>query len=249
MFRVPVQFRKIDNVSITRGLTGYYVDETESYKILGVVRKDPDDPKRWLYEGIDSPDDFGKGFKTRQKAAETLWWELIGNKRMAALQEQQLRQGRMRALLPQNRTWGDRKNQGNKMSVEMANRIYDVLVECVEASDREGSWIRAAFVDSHTIHEYISSEHRLTTRTLGHGGKFRNEGSCWHVDCYSEHEDFISLPGIVKANKALMALWMEHMKQNTLLYAIEKGMYDVEVIQGKTPGSVKLSQQGFVAVR
>jgi len=74
-----------------------------------------------------------------------------------------------------------------KLSADIANKVYDILVE-IGASET----MRKAFVWTHT-----KDENQLEWRfqgKLGFGGKFWNEWSYleekpkWRVSCYSEDE-------------------------------------------------------------
>ena len=208
MFTEPLMYLKIINP------TGYDVVEVEGNTIIGIVRKDPANPKRWLYEDV-SHQHTETGYKTRKAAGKAMWWELIGNLRMEALRVEYFSLAQERMRLPQISGWKPKK-QHLAIPVDYANRICDILMEHAGLSVR--NWTRDSLLHHHTEAEYISTEHRIGSGLLGHGGKFRNDGGAWYVDCYSEHIDFESLPAMIATNKALLALWVEYTKplENTL---------------------------------
>jgi len=84
---------------------------------------------------------------------------------------------------------------------ELANAVWDVLVDCAHASNHE--WQREAFVNYATGRTEIS-EYRFQG-ALGFGGKVRI-GSEWQVTCYSEDANVRREAIIKRTNQALAEL-------------------------------------------
>lgn len=87
----------------------------------------------------------------------------------------------------------------NRMTIEKANKIYDLLVSIGGAY--EG--MRDDFVYAHLDKEYPCREWRFGGK-LGFGGKYRSYYNT--VDCYSEDETPNRLEIIEKLNTALAKL-------------------------------------------
>ena len=94
---------------------------------------------------------------------------------------------------------------------EVANKIYDILVEHVgifdaRASDKcRDSW-RDSFV--HGATEGTWTEYRISGR-LGFGGKVWNNAGRWYVNCYRENEKALQTAIIRRTNAALTKLYAE----------------------------------------
>lgn len=99
------------------------------------------------------------------------------------------------------------------MTTEMANRVYDVLVEECQANDDE--MYRDMFVRYHTSEDCLfggTSEWRFQG-SLGFGGKFwirQNRG--WDVTYYPEdHKDELDKK-VKAANEKLQKLYQEFLQ-------------------------------------
>lgn len=94
---------------------------------------------------------------------------------------------------------------GKPLSVDMANKVYDILVECAGARPNETE--RGDFVYAQNS-RYIG-EYRFMG-ALGFGGKFWRESSYSHmrVNTYIEIEAERpeTIPMIVETNRRLLAL-------------------------------------------
>lgn len=101
------------------------------------------------------------------------------------------------------------------INFEYANKIYDVLVEECSAingwddhpMEERHSFCRYLAEDSYGYHEWRFGG------LLGYGGKFKNSGHHWYVDCYSEDETPEHLVMIEKANKRLDVLFEEYVEK------------------------------------
>ena len=95
------------------------------------------------------------------------------------------------------------------MTEEMANRVYDVLVETCGAPDRKDSWDRESFVRNH-LGDDPATEWRFQG-LLGFGGKFWREGygTKWDVSYYSEDRTDERDKMVGEANKKLALLLEE----------------------------------------
>ncbi len=92
------------------------------------------------------------------------------------------------------------------MTPEMANRIYDVLVETCGVRDHEGHWMRQNFVFLQTSDD-PPTEYRFQG-ALGFGGKFWRLGhrDKWDVNYYSEDQTPECDKMVEEANKKLAVL-------------------------------------------
>lgn len=102
--------------------------------------------------------------------------------------------------------WGNPCRDSIVIPADIADRIYSILVETCGASSN--SHDRDSFIYNHTKTEYTSQEFRFGG-WLGFGGKFRNHGNFWSVDCYREDESAVTLLMIDNANTKLQALYLE----------------------------------------
>lgn len=99
-------------------------------------------------------------------------------------------------------------------SEDLANRIYDVLIEHAGASE---SW-RRDFV-YHQTHEHVP-EYRFQG-LLGFGGKFRrssrwyDKGESWRVDCYPEDRSPERDKLVEATNKALSELELRESEEDS----------------------------------
>ena len=104
----------------------------------------------------------------------------------------------------------------NKMSVEMANEVYDILVaECL-AQDREEAYDRFGFIQAQTEGQYFTYEFRFCG-ALGFGGKFWVNDNRLYVTCYPESETPEINEMISKANERLAAA---HKKYNYNMHEV-----------------------------
>lgn len=85
------------------------------------------------------------------------------------------------------------------MSNELANEIYDVLVEVCGATN--DNVMRPSF-----LHAFTKPNHTAEWRfigSLGFGGKFWACNGKFYVNCYQEHENTERLATIAEANRRL----------------------------------------------
>ena len=106
-----------------------------------------------------------------------------------------------------------RGERGRRMSGDLANRIYDILVEHCGASDDGRSYDRESFVHHHSgdissDEAYRCHEYRFGGY-LGFGGKFWNEGNRFRVSAYSEDSSADVRVMVARANQKLQALYQE----------------------------------------
>lgn len=97
----------------------------------------------------------------------------------------------------------------DRIKTETALRIYALLVKHAGASNDLQS--RTSFMMAHCTREGCG-EYRFIG-SLGFGGKFRNDGGGWRVDCYREDETEERLRAIETTNAALKGLWEEQVAQ------------------------------------
>ena len=89
-----------------------------------------------------------------------------------------------------------------ELTLEQANRVYDILVTECGASER----MREEFVNYHlTKPWYWPTEWRFQGN-LGFGGKFWNEHNGWRVSCYQEDETAERRAAMTTADLRLAAL-------------------------------------------
>ena len=123
---------------------------------------------------------------------------------------------------------------------QIANAIYDILVDHAEASARE--YDRNDFVRHATSGRM--TEWRFQGN-LGFGGKFKCSGGLWYVDCYQEDMDPYRKQTIEFTNRDLADLKARSERKTACgnpLCGVSSGIHE-----GLTFGSGELDDNGFWA--
>ncbi len=89
------------------------------------------------------------------------------------------------------------------LNKEQCNKIYDILVEHVEAYEKE----REAFIRHHSLIVRQSSEWRCLGGNLGFGGRFWVQGNGLSVSCDEEDMTYERFKIIEKVNALLKEVY------------------------------------------
>lgn len=99
---------------------------------------------------------------------------------------------------------------------EVANQIWDIIVETCGANDHPDSWDRQSFVNFASADEATQKDRGSWTEwrfcgSFGFGGKVWNNGD-FYVTCYKEEETRANLKRVQAANARLSALYLQYVQ-------------------------------------